>query len=161
LTPSNHPAIGPLTADELRQLEATLLPALERHHLRLQAHTLRTLQQIASGQAAQGSESDPQPHPPPGWPLPLPNAEAIEAWMRQQPAMTAEVDSADFIAILSQQLLASGAQLQQRAVQIGLSSALELSLNDLIDWATADADRRLFNAKPATPQATPDAPPQR
>ena len=36
-----------IEADELAELESTLLPALERHHLRLLAHGLRTFQTVA------------------------------------------------------------------------------------------------------------------
>jgi hypothetical protein len=35
-----------IEASELAELEATLLPALERHHLRLLAHGLRTFQAV-------------------------------------------------------------------------------------------------------------------
>lgn len=147
LQPTGHQPHGPLSTDELSQLEATLLPALERHHLRLLAHALRTLQQIAANQGLADS---------PVQPLPLPDAEAIRAWVGQQPAVAAE---ADFIDTLSQQLLASGAQLQQRAAKIGRSSALELRLDDLINWATEAADQRLVNAPPTTLPATPEPPP--
>ena len=38
-----------LSEQDLGELESTLLPALERHHLRLLAHSLRCLQQAAEG----------------------------------------------------------------------------------------------------------------
>jgi hypothetical protein len=51
------PPSGPLTTEEVRQLDSTLLPALERHHLRLLAHGLRSLQ------AAAGRRQGPCPDP--------------------------------------------------------------------------------------------------
>ena len=40
-----------LSEHDLQELESSLLPALERHHLRLLAHSLRCLQQAAAGSA--------------------------------------------------------------------------------------------------------------
>ena len=37
-----------LSEADLSELESTLLPAFERHHLRLLAHSLRCLQQAAA-----------------------------------------------------------------------------------------------------------------
>lgn len=118
---------GPLRPGDLEQLESTLLPALERHHLRLLAHSLRTLQQIAAAAATPGQ-------------TPWPDQAAIEAWLQQQPDLNGE---SDFQNTLAQQLMASGQQLQQRAEQIGLDSALDLELDALIQWAISQADQRL------------------
>ena len=76
---------GPLSAAELAELEATLLPALERHHLRLLAHSLRSLQAIAAHQPAGA----------------LPDHDAMRAWASQQPALA---DSPCFQAVLVEQL---------------------------------------------------------
>lgn len=118
---------GPLSAAELDQLEATLLPALERHHLRLLAHSLRTLQQVAAA----------SPAPGPGV---LPDQAAIEGWLHRQAGLT---EDDDFRLALSQQLLTTGRQLEQLASGVGRRSALELGLDDLIGWATRQADQRL------------------
>jgi hypothetical protein len=120
-------ATGPLRPGDLEQLESTLLPALERHHLRLLAHSLRTLQQIAAAAPTLGQ-------------TPWPDQAAIEAWLQQQPDLNGE---SDFQNTLAQQLMASGQQLQQRAEQIGLDSALDLELDALIQWAISQADQRL------------------
>ena len=99
---------GPLSAAELAELEATLLPALERHHLRLLAHSLRSLQAMAAHQPAGA----------------LPGHDAMRAWASQQPALA---DSPCFQAVLVEQLEAAGRQLQQLATSLGRSPlALEL-----------------------------------
>ena len=103
---------GPLSAAELAELEATLLPALERHHLRLLAHSLRSLQAIAAHQPAGA----------------LPDHDAMRAWASQQPALA---DAPCFQAVLVEQLEAAGRQLQQLATSLG-RSPLALELGDLI-----------------------------
>ena len=130
---------GPLSISELQQLEATLLPALERHHLRLLAHALRTLQQVQWCTA--------EPH--------LPQQAAIEQWLLAQSDLSQEPD---FCRQLAQQLDSAGRQLEQLALQRGVAP-LELDLEALIDWARQQADQRLATAPPATPQTPPAAPP--
>ena len=103
---------GPLSAAELAELEATLLPALERHHLRLLAHSLRSLQAMAAHQPAGA----------------LPGHDAMRAWASQQPALA---DAPCFQAVLVEQLEAAGRQLQQLATSLG-RSPLALELGDLI-----------------------------
>jgi len=103
---------GPLSAAELAELEATLLPALERHHLRLLAHSLRSLQAMAAHQPAGA----------------LPDHDAMRAWASQQPALA---DSPCFQAVLVEQLEEAGRQLQQLATSLG-RSPLALELGDLI-----------------------------
>jgi len=110
-----------LSPEELATLEATLLPALERHHLRLLAHGLRTLQMIA----ACGSG-------------PLPSRQEIHHWALQQPATAAD---AAFAEAFSLQMEALGVQLQALAGADGEPLALELA--DLIRWARSQADERL------------------
>ena len=105
-------AKSPLTTAELAELEATLLPALERHHLRLLAHSLRSLQAIAAQQPAGA----------------LPGHDAICAWASQQ---TALADAPCFQAVLVKQLEAAGGQLQQLAAALG-RAPLALELGDLI-----------------------------
>ena len=105
-------AESPLSAAELAELEATLLPALERHHLRLLAHSLRSLQAIAA-------------HHPAGA---LPDHDAMRAWASQQPALA---DAPCFQAVLVEQLEAAGRQLQQLATSLG-RPPLALELDDLI-----------------------------
>ena len=108
-------AQSPLSAAELAELEATLLPALERHHLRLLAHSLRSLQAVATHQPAGA----------------LPGHDAICAWASQQPALA---DAPCFQAVLVEQLEAAGRQLQQLATTLG-RAPLALELGDLISAA--------------------------
>ena len=118
---------GPLSAAELAELEATLLPALERHHLRLLAHSLRSLQAIAAHQPAGA----------------LPDHDAMRAWASQQPALA---DSPCFQAVLVEQLEAAGRQLQQLATSLG-RSPLALELGDLI---AAACDHRPSQSTPVS-----------
>jgi hypothetical protein len=85
---------------------------LERHHLRLLAHSLRSLQAIAAHQPAGA----------------LPDHDAMRAWASQQPALA---DAPCFQAVLVEQLEAAGRQLQQLATTLG-QSPLALELDDLI-----------------------------
>lgn len=121
-----------LTPEELKGLEATLLPALERHHLRLLAHGLRTLQQIA-GQAG----GDP------------PEAERIRAWVLQQPATAGDHAFAD---AFSAQMLGVADQL--RAIAGPSRSPLALELSELEHWARRQADSRLAQHGTPEPLAT-------
>ncbi|KEF40675.1 MAG: hypothetical protein ER33_15740 [Cyanobium sp. CACIAM 14] len=121
-----------LDAEELRELEATLLPTLERHHLRLLAHGLRTLQAVAGGRSG-----------------PIPTAEAIGAWARQQPQIRADPGFAD--AFLTQ-MGRMGDQLEAIAAGSG-REPLALDLVDLVAWARDEADRRV--RAPADPPAPP------
>ena len=110
-----------LTSAEVAQLDGTLLPTLERHHLRLLAHGLRTLQAVGDGA------------------LTLPERSQIEAWAVLQPAIAADPDFQDaFVA----QLLNLGHQLASMAAVQGLPP-LALDLPDLIAWAEGQASDRL------------------
>jgi hypothetical protein len=126
------PGEGPLSSAELAELESTLLPALERHHLRLLAHGLRTLQAIAGA----------------GGPLPasgaLPDLDAIRAWAARQPPIAADTA---FIEVLSRQLQATSLQLAELAAELD-RDPLSLELGDLTAWATRQADQRLRSPTP-------------
>ena len=122
-------AQSPLSAAELAELEATLLPALERHHLRLLAHSLRSLQAIAAHQPAGA----------------LPGHDAMRAWASQQPALA---DAPCFQAVLVEQLEAAGRQLQQLATTLN-RAPLALELGDLI--AAACDHRPSPSRSPSTP----------
>ncbi len=113
---------GPLSPVELAELEATLLPALERHHLRLLAHGLRTLQAIAGRRSG-----------------PLPSAAAIAHWASQQPSIAADPD---FQRNFTAQLTSIGTQLAALAADQG-SEPLALELADLCAWAVGQARQRL------------------
>lgn len=140
---ATEPDQGPLSIHELSQLEATLLPALERHHLRLLAHALRTLQQVQQ-QQVQWCSTDTHTH--------LPAQAAIETWLLAQPGLS---DAPDFGRQLAEQLSRAGDQLEAVAQQRGVAP-LELELEALITWARQQADQRLASAPPA-PQPQPPA----
>ena len=121
---------SPLSEAELSELEATLLPALERHHLRLLAHGLRTLQAIAV-----------DPHGP------MPDHTTLLAWALQQKAVAGDVA---FAHALADQLVATAHQLEAVAQPLG-RTPLALELSDLITWATASANNRLAIIPSTTP----------
>lgn len=125
--PAGHPSGGsasasPLSEAESLQLDATLLPSLERHHLRLLAHGLRTLQGVAQRQEGE-----------------LPPQQQLQAWVARQPGLAGDPD---FARSFSEQLENLGHQLSRIAAAAGCSP-LALSLDQLCAWARADADRRL------------------
>lgn len=107
-------AEGPLNPAELAALEAPLLPSRERHQLRLLAHGLRTLQQIAGRRAG-----------------PPPELAAIQAWARQQPSIGGDET---FVSAFSIQLQVAGQQLSQLAGDRP-GGALALELSELINAA--------------------------
>ena len=107
-------AEGPLTPAELTALDAALLPSRERHQLRLLAHGLRTLQQIAGRRAG-----------------PPPELAAIQAWAHQQPSIG---DDETFVSAFSIQLQVAGQQLSQLAGDRP-GGALALELSELINAA--------------------------
>ena len=120
-------ADGPLSPAELAELESTLLPALERHHLRLLAHGLRTLQAIAAADGAQHGSGE------------LPDRSAIRSWAADQPPIAQD---RAFIEVLSSQLESAGRQLEQLAAELG-RPPLSLELRDLIAWARNQANQRI------------------
>ena len=117
-----------LTEAELHELERCLLPALERHHLRLLAHSLRCLQQAAAeaGQTATSAAA-------------LNNPAALRAWAERQPNLLADPA---FIPVLVEQLGKAAVQLEQIGLERGIAP-LQLELADLVAWGKACADARL------------------
>jgi hypothetical protein len=115
-----------LSPAELAELESSLLPALERHHLRLLAHGLRTLQQVAGRR-----------------PGPAPAHDAIEAWILAQPQIALGDTGSDpaFAAAFATQLGAAARQLE--AIAKAPDQALDLSLPELAAWARHQADARV------------------
>lgn len=124
-----------LSPEELAELEASLLPALERHHLRLLAHSLRSLQ------AAAGRRWGP-----------LPDRSLLMAWALEQPELQADPG---FCHAFLDQLQGAGIQLERIAQDISApkqaikpmepdpTGALGLGLVDLVAWAQRQADRRI------------------
>ncbi len=122
---ANRPpfAAGPLSRADAEQIEATLLPNLDRHHLRLLAHCLRSFQVIA----------DPRRSGP------LPDRRSLEQWLLIQPQLA---DEPEFRDLLLSQFLAAAEQLQDLAKQRHLTP-LELNLGALIEASTTASKARI------------------
>lgn len=114
---------GPLSRADAQQIEATLLPNLDRHHLRLLAHCLRSFQVIAKPRQSG----------------PLPDQRALEQWLLEQPQF---VEEPQFRDLLIQQFLTAAQQLEDLAKQRDLSP-LELNLGELIEASTTACKARL------------------
>ena len=136
------PPKSPLSDGELAELEATLLPSLERHHLRLLAHGLRTLQAMTGD--PHGSFSQPKT---------MPDQATLMAWALGQEALAGDLD---FARAFADQLVATAHQLEAIAQPLG-RGPLALELRDLITWATAAANDRLAIIPP--PMPIPGIPP--
>jgi hypothetical protein len=115
-----------LSERDLAELESTLLPALERHHLRLLAHSLRCLQQAA------------------GDGEPLPDPQRLTAWAQRQSNLAVDPS---FIPVLVEQLGKAAVQLAQIAQEQG-RTPLELQITDLVSWGQRQADQRLAITPP-------------
>lgn len=111
-----------LTGADIQQLEATLLPARDRHYLRLLAHALRTLQAIVD-------EANLDPNQPLA-------ADVIHHWVIHQ---AAAAHDAAFAHAFSTQLGRAAQQLQAIAAPLGVAP-LALTLHDLVAWAEAKTD---------------------
>lgn len=118
-----------LTPEDLELLEGSLLPALERHFLRLLAHGLRTFQAIAA--------ASPDP-------AQLPNRQALQTWAAHQAPLAHDPAFQEaFLEQLSRLL----EPLEEIAARHG-QSVLSLELPQLVQWATDQADARLKGPLP-------------
>ena len=106
-----------IDAETIARIDATLLPQLDRHHLRLLAHCLASFREMS-----------------PDLDGALPNTSLRRQWCEQQPVVA---DDPQFLILLLNQLNNAADQLE--AVADNCSKApLQLSLDDLI----AAAERR-------------------
>ncbi|QEY32975.1 hypothetical protein EVJ50_12800 [Synechococcus sp. RSCCF101] len=121
---------GPLDAASVQRLDATLLPAVQRHALRVLAHSLATFQQMADSESA-GT---------------LPDDGRRLEWCRNQPVLR---EDPAFTRQFLDQLAVAGRQLERLADQRGLQP-LELSLDVLIEDAETTA-RALIEAPEPPP----------
>ena len=108
-----------LTKEDIEQIEATLLPALERHHIRLLAHCLASFKSMAND-SKKG---------------PLPNKDSRLKWCLKQPELS---NQKSFIPILLEQMEVAGLELEQLASE-RLITPLELNIEDLIKASTKTA----------------------
>ena len=118
---------SPLDRPQIERIDATLLPAVDRHLLRLQAHCLATFQQIAM-------------------PLkrgPLPTRDRWQDWCDDQPQLASDEE---FREQLMMQFTVIASQLEELANQLELTP-LELKLNDLINNAETNSRQRLSNSE--------------
>ena len=106
-----------IDAETIARIDATLLPQLDRHHLRLLAHCLASFRTMA-----------------PDLDGALPNAALRRQWCEQQPVVA---DDPQFLTLLLDQLNNAAQQLEEVADTCS-KAPLELSLDDLI----AAAERR-------------------
>jgi hypothetical protein len=123
-----------LTESELIELESTLLPSLERHHLRLLAHGLRTLQAISSNHR--------------GGP---PDHSAITSWAAGQSEIA---DDPRFLEAFVEQLLNVAHQLDVIARETG-RQPMALELSDLVAWSRRLADDRIVHDRLAEASLSP------
>ena len=123
-----------LSEGELTELESTLLPSLERHHLRLLAHGLRTLQAITASH----------------WGAP-PDRSTIAFWAAGQAEIA---DDPRFREAFVEQLLTVADQLGVIAQETG-REPMALELGDLVAWAQRCADDRIAHDHLAAPQLSP------
>jgi hypothetical protein len=133
-----------LTPEDQALLEATLLPALERHFLSLLAHGLRTFQAIAA-----------TTDPPTGLPKPLPDRLQIEAWAASQASLA---DDPGFREAFVEQLCRLRDPLGEIAARGG-QSPLDLPIEALVAWVREQADGRLSRPATPPPAAEPIPPP--
>ena len=105
-------AKSPLSLDDLKKIEDTKLPVLERHHLRLLAHCLFSFKSMSKGLNSGTFPADKT---------------RIE-WCLQQPSVA---NDKTFLPVLLDQFSAAGKQLENLALSLGITP-LELTLNDLI-----------------------------
>lgn len=118
-----------LSPEDLELLEAALLPALDRHFLRLLAHGLRTLQAMAS------TTEDPKR---------LPDMAQMAAWAATQPEMA---DDPAFQEVFVQQMGRLVESLGEIASHTG-QPLLTLEMAQLVTWSKALADARLSRPSP-------------
>jgi hypothetical protein len=129
-----------LTPEDQALLEATLLPALERHFLSLLAHGLRTFQVIAA------TADEPNQ---------LPERPQIEAWVAAQATLA---DDPAFQQAFVEQLCRLRDPLGEIAARDGLSP-LDLQIEALVGWVREQAEARLSRPEPPSPAAETAPPP--
>ena len=113
-----------LTPEDLARLEGSLLPALERHYLRLLAHGLRTFQAIAAASAV---------------PNHFPDRAQIAAWVTEQVPLS---EDPSFQEAFLEQLSRLVAPLEAIASRDG-RAPLDLEIDQLVAWVTEQANNRL------------------
>ena len=101
----------------IERIDSTLLPQLDRHHLRVLSHCLDSFQTMASPWTTGA----------------IPDENQRRRWCQQQPVVA---DDPAFLDTLLLQLKAAAEQLDQLALELS-KPPLELTLDDLISAAEA------------------------
>ena len=101
----------------IERIDSTLLPRLDRHHLRVLSHCLDSFQAMAA----------------PGSIGKIPDEDQRRRWCQQQPVVA---DDPAFLNTLLLQFNAAADQLDQLALELG-KPPLALTLDDLISAAEA------------------------
>ena len=101
----------------IERIDSTLLPQLDRHHLRVLSHCLDSFQTMAAPQTTGA----------------IPDEAERRRWCQQQPVVA---NDPAFLDTLLLQLNAAADQLDQLALELG-KSPLTLTLDDLINAAEA------------------------
>ncbi len=107
---------SPLSNEEIELIESTNLSALDKHHLRLLAHSLETLRFMANG-SIKGS---------------FPSKENRLNWLEELNSLQ---DDQSFIPLLMEQLDVAAIELERIAEQSNISP-LEMNLHSLIRGLT-------------------------
>ena len=108
---------SPLPIEDIQLIEATKLPPLDKHYLRLLAHCLACFKEISQ-------ESNAGPLPP--------QAE-LEQWCLNQPAVS---NDTSFAELLIEQFQVTRIHFERLAIENGITP-LELTLKDLIESCLA------------------------
>ena len=119
-----------MDAEAIARIDATLLPQMDRHHLRLLAHCLDSFQ--AMDHDAEGR---------------LPDAASRRRWCEQQPIVA---EDPAFLRSLMLQLNGAAEQLQALAESLN-KAPLQLNLEDLITAAEARCHHQLQNKSADAP----------
>ena len=101
----------------IERIDSTLLPQLDRHHLRVLSHCLDSFQSMAA----------------PGSTRAIPDENQRRCWCQQQPVVA---EDAAFLDTLLLQLNSAAEQLDQLALELD-KPPLALTLDDLINAAEA------------------------
>jgi hypothetical protein len=129
-----------LTPDDEDLLRATVLPALDRHHLSLLLHGLRTFQSIAARTDA---------------PRDLPDRSSLEAWVAGQPVLEGDPG---FQEALVEQLCRLRDPLRTIAGCVGVAP-LDLGGDALLAWVQEQVDARLSSPAASPTEEAPSPPP--
>ena len=106
---------SPLSFEEIERIDATGLPIIDRHYLRLLAHCLSCFKGMANGSNVGA----------------FPEEQDRLKWLLAKPAL---IDEREFVFALLDQLASAGLQLEKIADQCNISP-LELTLQELIDFS--------------------------